>query len=71
MRVLIGGGGGDLSAHFLEVIKFCSSQPCKGRPVNTSPCCRQSSWPVSILHLHIQNLPSDRKQKLVLSPREA
>ena len=31
------------------------------------PCCRQSSWPVSILLFHIQNLPCDREHKLVLS----
>ena len=34
---------------------------------NVIPCCRQSSWLVSSLHLHIQNLPCDREQKLVLT----
>ena len=29
------------------------------------PCCRQSSWPASILHLHIQNLPCDKEQRPV------
>ena len=30
--------------------------------VNIVPCCRQSSWPVSMLHLHIQNLPRDTER---------
>ena len=29
------------------------------------PCCRQSSLPASILHLHIRNLPCDKGQRLV------
>ena len=34
------------------------------------PCCRPSSWPVSILHLRIQNFQSDRELKLVWSQGE-
>ena len=41
------------------------------RRISVAPCCRQSSWPASIPHLHIQNLQSDRERELFLSPREA
>ena len=34
-----------------------TSEPYTGYSL---PCCRPSSWPVSILHPHIQNLPCDR-----------
>ena len=35
--------------------------------IHLLPCCRPSSWPVSILHLRIQNFQSDRELKLVWS----
>ena len=34
---------------------------------NTLPCCRQSSLPASILHLHIQNFPCDSKQESLVN----
>ena len=39
--------------------------------IKTVPCCRQSSWLASMLHLHTRNLQCDSKWRLLWSQSEA
>ena len=39
--------------------------------IKTIPCCRQSSWLASMLHLHTRNLQCDSKWRLLWSQSEA
>ena len=41
------------------------------RWIKTIPCCRQSSWLASMLHLHTRNLQCDSKWRLLWSQNEA
>ena len=44
-----------------------SSPPLSPGSTHVLPCCRPSSWPVSILHLRVQNFQSDSELKPVWS----